>query len=190
MKYFKKIKTTFLISIFFAFTAFVAMPSAAAEIDFKDFKLVGQPAQYQILTRVEFKLSEYLKQALLNGVSLKVRVQFRLIKYQSWWFDKDVPLLTVSYRLKYQALSRHYLLSEVGSNKYWNFSTLPAAIRKLGELKKYNLPRIKASLNTGRYSLLAIADMAPETMRLPLRIQSLFSDKYKLSSDGIIWPLP
>lgn len=162
----------------------------ASNIDFKDFKIVGVPTNYQINTRVEFELNDYLRSALQNGVALNARVQFRLSKHRSWWFNEDTPLLTVSYQLKYHALSRHYLLSRNDTNEHWNFSTLPSAIRKLSELRKYSLPDISASLEDGKYFILAAADMTPSTLNLPLRFKSLFNNKYELASEGILWPLP
>ncbi len=168
----------------------VSFSAMAGEIDFRDFRLSGHAAKYQVLTRIEFSLSDYLHKALLNGISLKARVQFRLREHQEWWFDHDIPLLTVTYELKYHALSRHYLLSRYDTNEHWNFSTLPAALRKLGELRKYDLPKIDAPLQSGKYSLFAIADMVPASMRLPLKIQSFFSNKFKLTSEGVLWPLP
>lgn len=162
----------------------------AANIDFKDFKLTGTSKSYQISTRVEFALTDSLQNALQNGITLNARIQFRLGKHNSWWFDKDTSLLTASYQLKYHALSRHYLLSRNDTNEHWNFSNLPSAIRKLSELHKYTLPNISSSMLDGEYYILATADMAPSTLKLPLRFQSLFSDQYKLTSEGVIWPLP
>jgi len=98
----------------------------AANIDFKDFKLTGNPNKFQVNTRVEFVLTDYLRNALQNGVTLNARIQFRLGKHNSWWFNQDTPLLTVTYQLKYHALSRHYLLSRNDTNEHWNFSNLPS----------------------------------------------------------------
>jgi len=162
----------------------------AANIDFKDFKLSGQPSSYKISTRVDFELTDYLRSALQNGVTLNARIQFRLGKHKSWWFNDDTPLLTVPYQLKYHALSRHYLLSRHDTNEHWNFSNLPSAIRKLSELRQYKLPDISAFLDDGEFYILAAADMIPSTLNLPLRFQSLFSDQYKLTSEGVLWPLP
>ena len=167
------------------------LQSYAENIDFIDFKLFGQPTGFQINTRVEFELTDYLRDALQNGVALNARVQFRLGKHNSWWFNDDTPLLTVVYHLKYHALSRHYLLTRNDTNEQWNFSNIPSAIRKLSELRQYSLPDISASLvSDGEYYILAAADMIPATLNLPLRFQSLFSDQYKLTSEGVLWPLP
>lgn len=171
---------------------FLALPAMvfADGIKFNNFKLVGKPPKYQVLTAVEFNLSKRLRKALKSGVVLNARVQFRLNEKQDWWFNKETTLLTTHYQLKYHALSQHYLLTRNDTNEHWNFSTLSAALRKLGELRKYILPDLKIPLDSGDYSVLAIADMVPATLRLPLRIQSYFSDKYRLTSEGVLWPLP
>ena len=162
----------------------------AGEIVFKDFNLKGNPNKIEISTRIDFELTDYLRDALKSGVTLNSRVQFRLGEHSSWWFNKDTPLLTVSYQLKYHALSRHYVLSRNDTNEHWNFSSLSASLHKLGELRGYTLPDISASLDDGEFYIFAIADMAPATLRLPLRIQSIFSDQYRLTSEGVLWPLP
>ena len=162
---------------------------SAKSIRFNNFKLMGDPSSYKVVTSVEFELTDYLRDALNNGVALKARVQFRLKQGQGWWFDKETTLLTVNYQLKYHALSQHYLLTRNDTNEHWNFSNLSSALRKLGELRQYSLPSILIHKETD-YSLFAVADMTPETLRLPLRIQSLFSNKYRLTSEGVVWPLP
>ena len=171
----------------------MALPSLnifAGEIDFKDFNLKGDPKNFEVSTRIDYELTDYLSDALKNGVTLNSRVQFRLGEHSSWWFNKDTPILTVSFQLKYHALSRHYVLSRNDTNEHWNFSSLPASLRKLGELRHYSLPDISAFIDDGEFYIFAIADMVPATLRLPLRIQSIFSDQYRLTSEGVLWPLP
>jgi len=175
----------------FCVLLFIAIPFiASADISFKNFKVVGTAPKYQVLTAIEFELTTYLQDALKSGVVLNARVQFRLNEHQEWWFNKETTLSTIHYQLKYHALSRHYLLTRNDTNEHWNFSNLSTTLRKLGEFRKYHLPAINLPLTTGDYSLFAVADMTPATLRLPLRIQSLFSDKYRLSSEGVLWPLP
>ncbi len=182
----------FLILTFALMSLLVFSPlaSAAGQIEFKDFKVLGKAPQYQVVTRVEFQLTNYLKNALINGVTLKAHIQIRLGQHRSWWFNKDKQLLTATYQLKYHALSRRYLLIHIDTNEHWNFASLPAALRKLGELRKYQLPKLANIKKDEDYYLLAVADLVPASLRLPLRIQSLFSDEYGLTSEGVFWPLP
>ena len=144
-------KKSYIFSLLLLLFVFFTKNVVAAGIDIKDFRLVGNPPKYQVLARVEINLTNYLRKALLNGVTLNARVQFRLGQHRSWWFNLDKPLLTVSYQLKYHALSRHYLLTRNDTNEHWNFSTLPSALRKLGDLRKYNLPEIKVPLENNNY---------------------------------------
>lgn len=166
----------------------------AKTIDFKDFKITGKPQSYKVATRIEFELTDYLRNALLNGITLNAHIQFRLGKHKSWWFNDDTALVTIPYQLKYHALSRHYLLSRHDTNEHWNFSNLPSALRKLSEPRQYSLPDItplvKTEINTGSFYILAVADLVPSTLNIPLRFQSLFSDEYTLKSEGVVWPLP
>jgi len=169
---------------------FSPMALAAGQVAFKDFKVLGKAPNYQVMTRVEFQLTNYLKNALLNGVTLKAHIQIRLGQHRSWWFNKDKQLLTATYQLKYHALSRRYLLTRIDTNEHWNFASLPALLRKLGELRKYQLPKLEKVKKGEGYYLLAIADLVPASLRLPLRIQSFFSDEYGITSEGVFWPLP
>lgn len=178
------------IFLFAIFIAFSTPATAAGQVDFKDFKVLGTPPQYQVLTRVEFELTPYLRNALLNGVALTARVQFRLGQHRSWWFNKDKPLMTVRYELKYHALSQRYLLTRIDTNEHWGFTSLAGTLRKLSELRKYNLPKLTNVKKGGGYYILAIADMMPASLRLPLRLQALFSDKFSITSEGVFWPLP
>jgi hypothetical protein len=171
--------------------SFLLAPSVmyAEGVTFTNFKLSGNAPKYKVISGVDFKLTDYLQNALNNGVALKARVQFRHIIDRGWWFNKEITLRTINYQLKYHALSQHYLLSRNDTNENWNFSSLSATLRKLGELRQYPLPSFQVSTDGNSHSILAVADMAPETLRLPLRIQSLFSDKYSITSEGVLWPL-
>lgn len=186
-------KNNFVISFLLLIFIVFSQSAVAARVDFKDFKLVGTAPNYQVQARVTFELTNHLRNALLNGVALKARIQFRLGEHRSWWFNKDTSLTTVQYKLKFHTLSRHYLLTRLDTNENWNFASLSAALKKLGELRSYKLPTINESLeslNEGDYYIFGIADIIPETSRLPLRIQSLFNDEFSLTSEGVMWPLP
>ena len=186
-------KNNLIVSLLLLTLIFFSQSASAARVDFKDFKLIGIAPNYQVQARVTFELTSHLKKALLSGVALKARIQFRLGEHRSWWFNKDTSLATVQYKLKFHTLSRHYLLTRLDTNENWNFASLSAALKKLGELRRYKLPTIDESvesLNEGDFYIFGIADIIPETSRLPLRIQSFLNDESSLTSEGVMWPLP
>jgi hypothetical protein len=186
-------KNTLMISLVMVFFMTLSQSIFAAQVDFKSFKLTGKPPQYKVVTSVSFELTDHMRDALLKGIALKARIQFRLGEHRNWWFNGDDALKTIHFMLKYHALSQHYLLSRLDTDEHWNFTSLSGALRKLGETRSYKLPKITESAETlkeDNYYIFGIADIVPESLRLPLKIQSLFSDEYSLTSEGVLWPLP
>ena len=186
-------KNTLMIRLVMVFLITLSQNIFAAQVDFKNFRLTGSPPHYQVVTGVSFELTDHMRDALLRGIALKARIQFRLGEHRNWWFNGDDSLKTVHFMLKYHALSQHYLLSRLDTDEHWNFTSLAAALRKLEETRRYKLPKISKSAETlkeDHYYIFAIADIVPESLRLPLRIQSLFSNEYSLTSEGVLWPLP
>lgn len=145
---------------------------------------------YLISAQVDFNLSPYLEQALLNGVVLKVDTLIGLGKRRRWWSNDQGNLSTISYQIKYHALSRHFLLTRNDTNENWNFRSLSATLRKMGSIVNYKLPALPAVVKTGNYYLYMNVRLSPATLRLPLRIQSLFSSQYSMASEVVSWPLP
>ena len=145
---------------------------------------------YKAQLNIKYQLTDYLHQALLNGVTLKAQLELNYYQPNNWFWNKNESLGGLKFRLKYHALSRHYLLSRDDTNEHWNFGNLPAALRKMGEVRNYKLPRLdKREADDGNV-VTAIVHFEPEKIKLPLRVQSLMSSEYSLSSQEARWPLP
>jgi hypothetical protein len=145
---------------------------------------------YKVQLNIKYQLTDYLHQALLNGVTLKSKLEFTYHQPDNWFWNKKESLGSLKFQLKYHALSRHYLLSRNDTNEHWNFGNLPAALRKMGEIRNYKLPRLdKREVNDDNY-ITAIVSLEPEKIKLPLRIQALMSSEYGLSSQETHWQLP
>ena len=145
---------------------------------------------YLVSAQVDFNLSPYLEKALLNGVVLKVETFIGLGKRRDWWWNDTNNLSTISYQLKYHALSRHFLLTRGDTGENWNYRSLPSALRKMGRVVNYKLPALPPRIQDGSYYLYLNIRLTPATLRLPLRIQSLFNSKYSMVSEVVSWPLP
>lgn len=145
---------------------------------------------YLVSAQLDYRLSKYLEKALLNGIPIKVSIVIGLGMQRSWWWNQADSLSTISYQVKYHALSQHFLLTRYDTNENWNFRSLSATLRKMGSIVNYKLPPLPETIKEGGYYIYMGARMSPATLRLPLRIQSLFSDEYSLSSEVVSWPLP
>ena len=150
----------------------------------------GEIRSYKAQLNIKYQLTDYLHQALLNGVTLKSKLEFTYYQPDNWFWEKKESLGSLKFQLKYHALSRHYLLSRNDTNEHWNFGNLPAALRKMGEVRNYKLSRLdKRDADDANY-IIAIVYLEPEKIKLPLRIQALMSSEYGLSSQEARWQLP
>jgi len=145
---------------------------------------------YLVSAQIDYQLSPYLEQALLNGVILNSSTRMVLVKPSNWWWNQAESLSTLDYELKYHALSRHFLLTRNDTNENWNYRTLTRALRKMGSVVNHRLPALPESIHEGGYSIYLSSVVSPATLRLPLKIQSIFSSQYSMSSEVIQWPLP
>jgi hypothetical protein len=145
---------------------------------------------YKAQLNIKYQLTDYLHQALLNGVTLKAKLKFNYYQPDNWFWNKKKSLGSLEFELKYDALSRHYLLSRNDTNEHWNFGNLPAVLRKMGEVRNYKLPRLEKRSQDDDNYITATVYFEPEKIKLPLRIQALMSSEYSLSSQEARWQLP
>ena len=145
---------------------------------------------YLVSGQIDYQLSPYLEQALLNGIVLNSNIQLKLVKTSAWWWSQAENISTIDYQLKYHALSRHFLLTRSDTNENWNFRSLPTALRKMGNVVNHRLPALPDSIKEGGHLISLSSTLSPATLRLPLKIQSIFSSQYSMSSEVITWPLP
>jgi len=145
---------------------------------------------YLVSAQIDYQLSPYLEQALLNGIVLNSSTRMVLVKPGNWWWNQAEVLSTLNYQLKYHALSQHFLLTRSDTNENWNFRSLMAALRKMGSVVNHRLPALPNTIREGGRSIYLSSALSPATLRLPLKIQSIFSSQYSMSSEVIQWPLP
>ncbi|HIO92137.1 MAG TPA: DUF4390 domain-containing protein [Leucothrix mucor] len=157
---------------------------------FKLQPILTKTNTYKVQANLKYQLSDYLNKALLNGVTLKSDFKFYYKQPNNWFWNKQKLIANLKFQLKYHTLSRHYLLSRSDTNEHWNFGNLPAALRKMGEIRNYELPRFPEKNKGDDSYISAISSLESSTLNLPLRIQSFLSDKYNLVSGEARWRLP
>ncbi len=145
---------------------------------------------YKVQANIKYQLSDYLQEALLNGVTLKANLEFYYYQPDNWFWNKKELLAKIHFQLKYHPLSRHYLLSRNDTDEHWNFGNLPATLRQMGEIRNYKLPQLEPRSKDDNHYVVAIASFEPASIDLPLRLQSLLSDEYSLVSTEAQWQLP
>lgn len=180
----------FLLALFLTSTVASAAKGVISIDLFKVQPIVTKANTYKVQANLSYQLSDYLSKALLNGATLKSNLQFYYEQPNNWFWNKQKLLASLNFQLKYHALSRHYLLSRNDTHEHWNFGNLPAVLRKMGEIRNYELPRLPAQEEGDDSYISVVAHLESSSLNLPLRIQSFLSDKYNLVSKEVRWPLP
>lgn len=162
------------------------------KITVRDFTLYnnGQNQPLTATLHLDYQLTDYLRDSLLNGGTLSHEVRFNLISHNDWWFNKSEKFASIVSELKYHALSRHYQVLRKDTGEHWNFTNLASALDHLGALENYKLPPLPSSVYKNNTSLFMEATLAPkEPDSLPLGLSTLFSEDHKLVSQGVLWAL-
>ena len=60
--------------------------------------------------RFDYRLTEYMREGLLNGITMRNEIRFDLILHSDWWWNDKETLDSIVVELKYHALSRQYQL--------------------------------------------------------------------------------
>jgi len=164
---------------------------AAGSITFKKFGLKQTSERHYIVNAdLRFHLTEYLRDSLREGVVIISKIDVSIVKNRPLWWNKKTTLAEIISTLQYHALSEHYQVIRQDTNEHWNFKKLSDALRKMGALEKYRLPKLHSKISNGKYHILLQASIEPDTFKFPMQIHSLFVKKYKIETAGIRWPLP
>ena len=167
--------------------------ASAAEngIHFREFSIrIQKPKQLVTSLILDYELSDYLREGLLNGLTLKSETLFTLEWHNNWWWNTQKPLARVKTELKYHPLSKQYQVVRLDTKENWSFPTLPTAVEQMGTLADYRLPALPTDAWGDNAAIFVEASLTQQSLELPLKLKSLFSDRYSLQSDGVLWPIP
>jgi len=165
--------------------------AAENSIRFQEFSIQIQPPKQLVTSlKLDYDLSDYLREGLLNGLTLQNETRFTLEWHNTWWWNTQKPLVVVKTELKYHPLSQQYQVVREDNKQNWNFPNLPAALEQLGTLSDYRLPAVPEDAWGDNAAIFVTATLTQQSLELPLKLKSLFSDRYSLESDGVLWPIP
>jgi hypothetical protein len=160
-------------------------------IRFREFSIQIRPPKSLVTNlKLDYQLSDYLREGLLNGLTLENEIRFTLEWHNTWWWNTQKPLSLVKTELKYHPLSKQYQVVRQDTRENWSFPNLPAAVEQMGTLANYRLPNLPADAWGDNAAIFVTARLTQQSLELPLKLKSLFSDRYSLEGDGVLWPIP
>ncbi len=144
---------------------------------------------YLLNARLHLPLNDRLRDALKDGVPLKLELELEVSGSRRYWLDEGVATLRQLYELQYDAVSDRYLVRNPNSGEQSSFPTLDAALEQLSHIS--SLPVLDRALieNGRRYELhlRVIRDLGdiPDA----LRVLMFWTDDWHRVSEWYTWPL-
>lgn len=184
------LKIVTLLVFIIGFSSVMRVQAKDGHIDITTFNAKKMEKYYVMNAVVMYQLSTDLHNALSHGVRVNSYLNVYLGKHRSWWWNSSEKVAQITFQLRYHSLSKQYILTRKDTDQSWNFRSLPRALKQMGEIKQYALLKVLGELAGDNYYLYAQASLSAQKLSFPLRVQSYFSNKYVMESEGVLWFLP
>ena len=139
--------------------------------------------------RVEYPLSEALRGALKDGVTLTFDLDARVDRERHFWFNANIVDLTLRRELSYHAVSDRYVVRDTRSRDQESFSTIDEALDYLGKVDAWPI-LVEPQLDGGNYTISVRAGMRRGHLPASLRAILFWTDDWARVSEWYTWSLP
>jgi hypothetical protein len=139
--------------------------------------------------RVEYPVSESIRSALKDGVTITFDLDARVDRERHFWFDANIVDLTLRRELTYHAVSDRYVVRDTRSRDQESFSTLDEALDYLGKIDAWPI-LVEPQLDGGSYTISVRAGMRRGHLPASLRAILFWTDDWVRVSEWYTWSLP
>jgi len=139
--------------------------------------------------RIEYPVSETIRSALKDGVTLSFDLDARVDRERRFWFDANIVDLTLRRELTYHAVSDRYVVRDTRSRDQQSFSTLDEALDYLGKIDAWPI-LVEPQLDGGSYTISVRAGMRRGHLPASLRAILFWTDDWARVSEWYTWSLP
>jgi hypothetical protein len=139
--------------------------------------------------RVEYPVSEAIRSALQDGVTLSFDLDARVDRERRFWLNANIVDLTLRRELTYHAVSNRYLVRDTRSRDQQSFPTLDEALDYLGKIDAWPI-LVEPQLDGGSYTISVRAGMRRGHLPASLRAILFWTDDWARVSEWYTWSLP
>lgn len=143
---------------------------------------------YVLSANISYQLSEKAKEALQNGVPLFWNIHIKIHRPRHILWNKTLVETTLRYRLQYHALLNMYRVINENSGAIDNFSTLPAALDLMSNLRDIHMIAQSDPAREKQMLIELKVEFDRNALPLPLRPIAYLNRQWYLSSDWTVWP--
>lgn len=138
---------------------------------------------------IQYGLDDRVKEALRNGIEMSFLLEIELRQQSVYWIDPLLSQLQREFRVKYHALSKQFVMVEMGNQTERSFPDLYSAFYYQRRIHNAELASIDSLDLEQEYYFRARARLVSEKLPLPLRIKSYVSTGWRPSSGWTVWPM-
>jgi len=139
--------------------------------------------------RIDYPVSETIRSALKDGVTLSFDLDARVDRERRFWFDANIVDLTLRRELTYHAVSDRYVVRDTRSRDQQSFATLDEALDFLGKIDAWPI-LVEPQLDGGSYTISVRAGMRRGHLPASLRAILFWTDDWARVSEWYTWSLP
>lgn len=144
---------------------------------------------YKMDAKLNYHLTEPVKEALHNGVTITLELLVNIERERRYFWNENIATLKQGYRLKYHALTEHYLINYLNTGTEETFPKLETALDALGNLEGFPLLDSYLIDPKSVYWVYLHTYLNIEALPVPLRPTAYLSSQWRLSSEWYSCPL-
>lgn len=174
-----------------------ALPLAADDADplagafeVSSASVVNRRGVWELSAHVRYPLSERIRSALQDGVTLTFDLEVAITRHRRFWFDADVLSLDLRRDLSYHVVSDRYVLSSADGREIETFPTIEAALQRVGDVVDWPVIVDSQLSGEGPWQVSVRAGVRRGRMPDALRALVFWSDAWHRTSEWYRWTLP
>jgi hypothetical protein len=143
----------------------------------------------QLSARIRYPVTERVRMALRDGVTLDFDLDVNIERKRRFWFDAKVTDESLRRELSYHVVTDRYIVWNADGTELESYPTLEGAIERIGQVDSWPVATESQLPGDGPWQISARAGV--RRGRLPNALQSImfWSDAWHRSSDWYSWTL-
>ncbi|MBS95367.1 MAG: hypothetical protein CL799_13080 [Chromatiales bacterium] len=137
--------------------------------------------------RLELILSREAIEALENGVTLRIQMQYEVNRHHRFWVDQTISDRNQNIELQYLSLSQRYVVRDLTRDKQASYATLYSALRSLSQIKDFRFVKASKLKADTRYWMSMRVVLDQEELPGPLQMLAFWRGDFSLESEWYKW---
>jgi hypothetical protein len=183
-----------LVAMLVLLLPFAARPALGAVLDgvfeVRSAYLTVDQGVFQLNVRTEYPVSDEIRRALTDGVTLYFDLEARVERSRRLWLDATLVEVTLRRELSWHAVRERYVVRDMVRGEQEFHVTLEQALQAIGAVSAFPVVTEPQLATDAAYQISVRASMRRGSMPDALRTLIWWSDSWHRATDWYTWSLP